>query len=66
MVLKTIDEVEKKSTAETAEALRLRLEFEREEWRLERAKQQLKCEEVQNTREVAETEAQKSRDLRLA
>ena len=58
-----IDEVEEKPSAETAEIVRLKLDFEREERRLA-------CEEAQRAREVAEAEAQKAReatrDLRLA
>ena len=47
-----IDEVKEKPTAETVEVLKLKLEFEREEWRLE-------CEEAQKAREEAQ-------ELRLA
>ena len=72
-----IDEVEEKPIAETAEIVRLKLDFEREERRLAR-------EEAQKAREAekalqdaqlaaqreqaqrAEAEAQKARDLRLA
>ena len=72
-----IDEVEEKPIAETAEIVRLKLDFEREELRLA-------CEEAQRAREAekalqdaqlavqreqaqrAEAEAQKARGLRLA
>ena len=58
-----IDEVEEKPSAETAEIVRLKLDFEHEEWRLAR-------EEAQRAREAPEAEAQKAReaarDLRLA
>ena len=58
-----IDEVEEKPSAETAEIVRLKLDFEREE-------RQLAREEAQRAREAAEAEAQKAReaarDLRLA
>ena len=51
-----IDEVEEKPTAETAEVLKFKLEFEREEWQLAREEAR---EEVQKAREAA-------RELRLA
>ena len=58
-----IDEEEEKPIVETAEIVRLKLDFEREERRLAR-------EEAQRAREAAEAEAQKAheaaRDLRLA
>ena len=54
-----IDEVEEKPIAETAEIVRLKLEFEREERRLAR-------EEAQRAREAAEAEAQKARDAEKA
>ena len=57
-----IDEVEEKPTVETAEVLKLKLEFEREE-------QQLACEEAQRARDAEKplqdaqlAEAQKARD----
>ena len=53
------DEVEENATAETAEVLKLKLEFEREEQRLVR-------EEAQRAHKAAEAEAQKARDVRLA
>ena len=76
-----IDELEKKSIAETAEIVKLKLEFEREDWRLAREETQrardaekalqvaqlaAQCEEGQRAREAAEAEAQKARELRLA
>ena len=65
-----INEVEEKPIAETAEIVRLKLDFEREEWRLAH-------EEAQRAREAAEAEAQRAheeaqkareeaRELRLA
>ena len=48
-----IDEVEEKPIVETAEIVRLKLDFEREEWRLAR-------EEAQRAREAAEAEAQRA------
>ena len=72
-----IDEVEEKPIAETAEIVRLKLDFEREERRLAReaekalqdaqfAEAQRAREEAQRAREAAEAEAQRARDLRLA
>ena len=62
-----IDEVEEKPTVETAEIVRLKLDFEHEERRLAREEA---CEEAQRAREAEEAEAQKAReaarDLRLA
>ena len=54
-----IDEVEEKPIAETAEIVRLKLDFEREERRLAR-------EEAQRAREAAEAEAQKAREAEKA
>ena len=54
-----IDEVEEKPIVETAEIVRLKLDFEREE-------RQLVCEEAQRAREAAEAEAQKARDAEKA
>ena len=54
-----VNEVKEKPTAETTEVLRLKLDFEREEQRIEH-------EEAQRASEAAEAEAQKARDLRLA
>ena len=50
-----IDEVEEKPISETAEVVRLKLDFERVERRLAR-------EEARRAREAAEAEAQKARD----
>ena len=69
-----IDEVEEKPIAETAEIVRLKLDFEREERRLAReaekalqdAQLAAQREEAQKVREAAEAEAQRARDLRLA
>ena len=62
-----IDEVEEKPIAETAEIVRLKLDFEHEERRLAREEAR---EEAQRAREAAKAEAQKAReaarDLRLA
>ena len=54
-----IDEVEEKPIAETAEIVRLKLDFEREERRLA-------LEEAQRAREAAEAEAQKAHDAEKA
>ena len=65
-----IDEVEEKPIAETAEIVRLKLDFEREERRLareaEKALQDAQFAEAQRAREAAEAEAEKARELRLA
>ena len=65
-----IDEVEEKPIAETAEIVRLKLDFEREERRLareaEKALQDAQFAEAQKAREAAEAGAQRARDLRLA
>ena len=76
-----IDEVEEKPIAETAEIVRLKLDFEREERRLareeaQRAREAEKAlqdaqlaaqrEEAQKAREAAEAEAKRARDLKLA
>ena len=72
-----IDEVEEKPIAESAEIVRLKLDFEREERRLAReaekalqdaqfAEAQRAREEAQKAREAAEAEAQRARELRLA
>ena len=61
-----IDEVEEKPIAETAEVLKLKLEFEREEWRLAREEAQRACEaaedEAQRVHEAAEGKAQRARE----
>ena len=61
-----IDEVEEKPIAETAEIVRLKLDFEREERRLEREEAQKARDAEKAAREAAEAEAQRARDLRLA
>ena len=76
-----IDEVEEKPIAETAEVLKLKLEFQHEEGRLareeaQRAREAEKAlqdaqlaaqrEEAQRAREAMEPEDQKARELRLA
>ena len=65
-----IDEVEEKPIAETAEIVRLKLDFEWEERRLareaEKALQDAQFVEAKRAREAAEAEAQRARDLRLA
>ena len=65
-----IDEVEEKPIAETAEIVRLKLDFEREKRRLareaEKALQDAQFAEAQKAREAAEAEAEKARELRLA
>ena len=72
-----IDEVEEKPIAETAEIVRLKLDFEREERRLAReaekalqdaqfAEAQRACEEAQKAREAAEAEAKRAREAEEA
>ena len=65
-----IDEVEEKPIAETAEIVRLKLDFEREERRLareaEKALQDAQLAAQREQAQRAEAEAQKARDLRLA
>ena len=76
-----IDEVEEKPIAETAEIVRLKLDFEHEERRLaheeareeaqrarkaEKALQDAQFVEAQKAFEAAEAEAQKAQELRLA
>ena len=55
-----LNEVEENPTVETVEVVRLTLEFECEERRLEREEQQLEQEQAQRAREVVEAEAQKA------
>ena len=61
-----IDEVEDKPIAETAEIVRLKLDFEREERRLareaEKALQDAQFAEAQKAREAAEAEAKRARE----
>ena len=54
-----IDEVEEKPIAETAEIVRLKLDFEREERRLA-------CEEAQRARDAEKAAREEARELRLA
>ena len=65
-----IDEVEEKPIAETAEIVRLKLDFEREERRLAREEAQKARDaaeaEAKRAREAAEAEAQKARDAEKA
>ena len=65
-----IDEVEEKPIAETAEIVRLKLDFEREERRLVREEAREEAQKARDAekaaREAAEAEAQRARDLRLA
>ena len=65
-----IDEVEEKPFGETAEIVRLKLDFEREERRLareaEKALQDAQLAAQREQAQRAEAEAQKARDLRLA
>ena len=61
------DEVEEKPIAETAEIVRLKLDFEQEEWRLARealkdAQLAAQREEAQKAREAAEAEAKRARE----
>ena len=61
-----IDEVEEKPIAETAEIVRLKLDFEREERRLAREEAQRARDAEKAAREAAEAEAQKARDAEKA
>ena len=65
-----IDEVEEKPTAETAEVLRLKLDFEREERRLahEEAQRARNAEKALQDAQLAAqlAEAEEARELRLA
>ena len=54
-----IDEVEEKPIVETAEVVKLKLEFQREEWRLAR-------EEAQRARDAEKAAREEARELRLA
>ena len=54
-----IDEVKEKPIAETAEIVRLKLDFEREEWRLAR-------EEAQRAPDAEKAACEEARELRLA
>ena len=61
-----IDEVEEKPIAETAEVVKLKLEFQHEERRLAHEEAQRAHEEAQRAREAAEAEAQKAHDAKKA
>ena len=65
-----IDEVEEKPIAETAEIVRLKLDFEREERRLAREEAREEAQRARDAekaaREAAEAEAQKARDAEKA
>ena len=69
-----IDEVEEKPIAQTAEVVRLKLDFEHEEWRLAReeaeaeAQRALEAEKALQDAQLAAqlAEAEKARELRLA
>ena len=72
-----IDEVEEKPIAETAEVVKLKLEFQHEERRFQHEERRLEHEEAQRARDAAEAEAQRAheeaqkacaeaRELRLA
>ena len=61
-----IDEVEEKPVAETAEIVRLKLDFEREERRLAREEAQRAHKAEKALQDAQFVEAQKARDLRLA
>ena len=61
-----IDEVEEKPVAETAEIVRLKLDFGREERRLAREEDQRACEAEKALQDAQFAEAQKAQDLRLA
>ena len=65
-----IDEVEEKPTLETAEVLKLKLEFEHEKWRLVHEEVHPEAQRAHETEKAQlaaqHEEAQKARDLRLA
>ena len=57
-----IDEVEENPIAETAEVVKLKLEFQREERQLQHEERRLEREEAQRARDAAEAEAQRARE----
>ena len=57
-----INEAEEKPIAETAEVVRLKLDFECEKRRLEHEEQRLEHEEAQRAHDAAEAEAQRARE----
>ena len=61
-----IDEVEEKPIVETAEVVKLKLEFQREERRLEPEEQRLEREEAQKARDADKAAREEARELRLA
>ena len=61
-----IDEVEEKPIVETAEVVKLKLEFQREERQLEREERRLEREEAQKARDAEKAAREEARELRLA
>ena len=61
-----IDEVEEKPTAETAEVVKLKLEFQCEEWRLEHEERRLELEEAQKAHDAKKAAREEAREIRLA
>ena len=61
-----IDEVEEKPSAETAEVVRLKLEFERKELRLEPEERRVKRQEAQRAQEAAEADCDAKKALQDA
>ena len=61
-----IDEVEEKPIVETAEVVKLKLEFQHEERRLEREERRLEREEAQKARDADKAAREEARELRLA
>ena len=61
-----IDEVEEKPIVETAEVVKLKLEFQCEERRLEREERRLEREEAQKARDAEKAAREEARELRLA
>ena len=61
-----IDEVEEKPIVETAEVVKLKLEFQREERRLEHEERRLEREEAQKARDADKAAREEARELRLA
>ena len=60
-----IDEVEEKPIVETAEVVKLKLEFQREERRLEREELRLEC-EAQKAHDAGKAAREEAQELRLA
>ena len=61
-----IDQVEEKPIVETAEVVKLKLEFQREERQLEREERRLEREEAQKARDAEKAAREEARELRLA